>query len=377
MYLSKVEIDLARIQTNYHRLAEAFPNRVLAPVIKSDAYGHGAAQVASALVAAGCGHLCVFSVGEARFLRENGIGARVWVLGGVAPGEEPEMLLSGSNTAYALWSREQLARLDAFAQAHRRIFDCHLTIETGMSRLGFFPSEIPGVLDGLSRAAGLRLCGAFSHLASADNPDSPQTALQVRRFREVVAMLPSGCDEVHLCATPGMMAGAAPEYKYLRPGFAIYGYGHDDRMPQLHFEPSMSFKSIVLSVKDIQDGEHVSYRGLYRVDGGTCRIAVVPVGYANGYPRCLGNRAEVLVRGRRAPIRGRICMGMMMVDVSRIDGVLPGDEVVLLGAQGNDAITGEELAALAGTIPYEILCALGKEPNRVFIPALPQSGGGQ
>ncbi len=367
MYLSKVEIDLAKIQLNFRRLEAAFPGKVLAPVIKSDAYGHGAVQTARVLGEVGCTHICVFAMDEALQLRQNGITQRIWVLGGVLPGEEALIPLIGGNTAYALWCHEQINRLNAFAQAHNLTIDIHLTVETGMSRLGFFLSELPAALDAIKESDGLHLCGMFSHLASADNPDNPQTALQVKRFRQAVALLPADAEEVHLCATPGMMAGAATDFKYLRPGFAIYGYGHDERMPKLFFEPAMSFKSFVISVKSIPDGEHISYSALYTVDGEAHRIAVVPVGYANGYPRCLGNRAEVLVRGQRAPIRGRICMGMMMIDVTNIPGVTPGDEVVLLGAQGSEKIDGAELAKLAGTIPYEILCALGKESNRIYV----------
>lgn len=367
MYFSEVEVDLAKIRTNFQRLQRAFPGRIMAPVLKSDAYGHGAGHVAAALAKEGCRHFCVFSVDEARQLRQSGVAARLWLLGGMMDGEGEEAAELADNAAFALWDSRQLAGMVEAAERYGVCFDVHIAVDTGMNRLGFYPRQLPAVLSQLAGVPGIRVAGAFSHLASADNPDSVQTDMQVMRFHEACSFLPDAARELHLCATPGMMAGVAPQLHYMRPGFAIYGYGHDSRRPDLSFEPAMSFRSRIISLKRVPAGESISYSALYTVPDGGSMIAVVPVGYANGYPRCLENKAHVLVRGRRAPVRGRICMGMLMADVSGIPGVECGDEVTLLGRQGGEAVSGEELAALAGTVPYEILCALGKEPHRRFV----------
>jgi alanine racemase len=334
-------------------------------VLKSDAYGHGAVESAKVFSAMGCDHFCVFSAQEALELREAGITGRLFILGGISGGGI-EFTDGIDNAAWALWDHDSMRLLSEHGRKCGRIFDCHLKIDTGMSRLGFFPAEVPAAMELAATLPGIRICGAFTHLASA--ACQSRTVTQCHRFREAVASLPPECNELHLSATPGMMAGAAPEYPLIRPGVALYGYGLPRLRPDLAFLPVMSFHSRLISVKEIKPGEHISYGGLYTVEDAPRRIGVVPVGYSDGYPRSLGNnRAEVLIRGYRATIRGRICMGMMMVDVTNIPGVQTGDQVVLLGEQGGKRIDAVELAGKLGTIPYEILCSLGKHRDRRFI----------
>ena len=363
---SEAVVSLLALEENYRRLQTGFPGKTLCPVIKSDAYGHGAVEVARSLSALGCRHFCVFLVEEAQALRAAGVSGRLFLLEGSLTEEIPLAAELG-DCALAVWSRENLEALSAYGVAHGKRFDCHLKIDTGMSRLGFFPDEVPEVLELIRRLPGVRLCGAFSHLASADDPSSPQTAVQVERFRAVAKMLPPEANEVHLCAAPGMMANAAPEFQFVRPGVILYGYGQVAGHPELEMRPVMSFRSRITSLKRIPGGEKVSYGGTWQVPPEGARIAVVPVGYADGYPRALGNRASVLVGGRRCPIRGRVCMGMLMADVTQVPEAKPGDEVVLLGRQGEERIDAAELAGLVGTIPYELVCSLGKSPHRRFV----------
>lgn len=366
MFQAYVEINLSILKSNYRKLAAAFPGVTMSPVIKSDAYGHGAVNVARALSEIGVRHFCVFTVEEAQELRAAGITARLFVLEGALPDEVAEAAKL-ENVALAVWNLETIQALSSYAVAHHCEFQVHLKLDTGMSRLGFFPAQVPTVLEVLKRTPGVKLCGAFSHLASADDPASPETAEQVAAFRGAVALLPPGCPEVHLCAAPGLMANAAPEFKYARPGVVLYGYGADARHPELKFDPVMSFKSRLISVKLVPRGARISYGGTYLVMPEAQKIGVVPVGYSNGYSRGLAASGRVLVHGQRVPIRGRICMGMFMVDVSAIPGVAAGDEVVLLGQQGEERITADELAKLLHTISYEILCAFGKNAHRVCV----------
>lgn len=366
MLQSVIEIDLGAIRTNYLRIVEEFPNMEMAPVIKSDAYGHGAVQVAKVLTGAGAKYLSVFTVEEAAELRRGGIGARLIVLEGALE-EDFELAAALGDAVFAVWNRDNIRALSEYALAHNRLFQVHLKLDTGMSRLGFFPEEVPEVLALIAECKGLVLKGAFTHLASADNPESGQTARQTAAFRDAVRLLPPDAAEVHIEAAPGMMADAAPEYKLARPGVVIYGYGDTKLHPNLKLELAMSFKSRIISLKTVPAGASISYGATYTISDAPQRIAVIPVGYADGYPRLLANRTAVLIRGQRAPQRGRICMGMLMVDVTNIPDAQIGDEVVLLGKQGNEVIDAGELAKIIGTIPYEFLCSLGCHHTRKYL----------
>jgi len=231
-----------------------------------------------------------------------------------------------------------------------------------MSRLGFLPGQIPEILNFLHSSPELELTGCFSHLAVSAEAQHPLTLQQLQNFHKAVSLLPDSCRERHLCATNGIFNRLAPELPFARLGIGLYGYSEEPEYAT-ELQPAMTFRSRVLSVKELPKGSLVSYSGLYQLPQAG-RLAVIPVGYADGYPRMLSNHAEVLIRGRRLPVRGRICMGMLMADAANMPDLQPGEEVVLLGKQGNECITAGELAQKAGTIPHEILCNLGKHPNR-------------
>ena len=362
-----IEIHLERLEHNFRRLKELFPNMTLAPVLKSDAYGHGAVECARRLEAIGAQRLAVFSVDEALELRRSGIATRIWIIGGALP-EEAEEAVSMENVAVGAWNRENIQALSEAAVRLNRTAEIHLAVDTGMSRLGFFEAEMPEVIAWVQSLPGIRLAGLYSHLASPGMPDESQTTAQRECFARVAAMMPACCREIHLAALPGLAAQVGMEYGFGRPGVAVYGYGPGENLlPGL--EQMMEFKSRVISVKTIPAGRYISYGMTYRIgeQDAPQRIAVVPIGYADGYPRLQSNRGRVLVHGSYAPIRGRVCMGMVMVDVTAIPDVRPGDEVVLLGHQGGRAITADEIADNAQTISYEVLCNLGKAKDRRFI----------
>ncbi len=364
MHSSSVVIHLDRLKANYRLMVEKFPGFSLAPVIKADAYGHGILPCARALEECGTPYMSVFTVDEAALLRENGIRTRLFLLGGALFPEECEAAVHLDNVAICAWNRDEIRELSRCAAAAGRVVDLHLKVDSGMSRLGFFPEECPEVIEWIQGLPGVRLTGAFSHFASADCPEKDYTARQEAAFRKAIATLPADARELHLSATPGMLAARGQEYPIARPGFTLYGYGNDPRTPGVVFQPVMEFSSRLISLKEIPVGAEISYGGIYRVEGAPQRVGVVPVGYADGYPRALGNCGYVLVRGHRAPIRGRVCMGMFMVDVTGIPDAAVGDPVVLLGSQGSESIWADELAARVKTIPYEVLCLLGRHPSR-------------
>ncbi|MBP5300695.1 MAG: alanine racemase [Victivallales bacterium] len=368
MFYSTVEIHLGRLQENFRQLSAFFPRQTLAPVIKTDAYGHGLLPCAHALVAAGATHLCVYSIDEAAQLRADDVKARIFTLGGVLFPEEIPLAAELPDTTISVWRRETIQALSDYAAAHHRCLELHLKIDTGMSRLGFFPDEVPEVVEFITGLPGLKLKGAFTHLASADVPESRHCFVQYERFRRAVAALPAEATELHIDASPGLMRGVGLEFPYARPGIITFGYGHCQFHPELKLQPVMEYKSRLASVKTVPAGETVSYGGRYAITGAPQRLGVVPVGYGYGYDRRFGELgAPVLVRGRRVPIRGRVCMGMFMVDLTEVPDAKVGDEVVLLGHQGKECVDVEELASLLRTTQHEPLCNIGKEPNRIYL----------
>ncbi|MBR4518583.1 MAG: alanine racemase, partial [Victivallales bacterium] len=218
MYYSAVEIHLGRLQENFRKLKAFFPHQTLAPVIKTDAYGHGILQCAHALEAAGATHLCVYSIDEATQLRADGVKARIFTLGGVLFPEEIPLAATLENTAISVWRRETIQALSDYAAAHGKSLELHLKIDTGMSRLGFFPAEVPEVVKFVAGLPGVRLMGAFTHLASADVPESEHCFLQYERFRQAITSLPPEATELHIDASPGLMRGVGLEFPYARPG---------------------------------------------------------------------------------------------------------------------------------------------------------------
>jgi len=362
MWPATIEITLDNIVANWQFFVSLRPSCRMAAVVKSDAYGHGLPQTGLALQKAGADLLAVFTAGEACALRQAGFRGSIWVLQGILP-EEIARVAPLSLTS-ACWSLDNARLLSEYGQAHGLTWRLHLKVDTGMSRLGFLPEEVPGALAALQALPNLDVCGCFSHLAISTQPEHPVTRQQVAAFRRVLRQLPDSCRENHLCATEGILNDLVPELPFARPGIGLYGY---TEMPAFAGKllPAMSLKCRVSSVKSVPAGACVSYSCLQQLSRAS-RLAVIPFGYADGYPRCLTNVTAVLLRGQRVPILGRICMGMMMVDVTEVPGVAAGEEAVLLGCQGEDSIMADELAARANTISHEILCGLGKYPQRVW-----------
>jgi alanine racemase len=361
------EISLPALRHNLQEVTRLVgPSTVLA-VVKANAYGHGAVPVSEALLAAGARRLGVATVAEGLELRAAGIAAPVMVLGGVFPEEIP-VLLDGGLTP-VLHSREAiLAVAHAVGSRHRsRPLPVHLKIDTGMSRLGLPPDDVLSLLRS-SWPAMLQVEGLMSHLARADEPETTPTEDQLARFRallDAVKSLGLTVPLAHIAGSAAILRFPSSHFNMVRPGLMLYGYAPDSA-PAATLRPALTWKTRIVQVKRIRAGQAVSYGGTF-VAARPSTLAVLPVGYADGYGRGLSNNGRVLIGGRPAPVVGRVCMDLTIVDVTDHPPPHPGDAVVLLGEQGPARITADDLATWLGTISYEVLCRIGRRVVRVYL----------
>ncbi|HOG51959.1 MAG TPA: alanine racemase [Lentisphaeria bacterium] len=356
MYPTEVIIHLDALRRNFQDLQRHAGECALVPVIKSDAYGHGLTQAGIALLSAGAKRLAVFRLEEALALRQAGVTAPVWVLLGALPQEAEKALAPDLRLACP---HLEIARaLSEVAAQRRATFHLHLTVDTGMGRLGFLPGEVPAAIAAISALPGLRLCGVFSHLAKAEDGEHPVTKAQIAHFKTILPTLPPSCQENHLCASTAWLNRRFPELPFARPGICLYAPATDAEGRAVNTRSVMTLRTRLISVKDMPAGSTISYNCLRTLDRPS-RVAVAPLGYDDGYLRHLSNSGSALVRGQHAPILGTVCMSMIMLDVTDIPGAALDDEAVFLGRQGDQEITVHALAARAGTTPHEILCAIG------------------
>ncbi|MBN1483102.1 MAG: alanine racemase [Chloroflexia bacterium] len=355
-----VELDLEAIAHNCERLAQlAAPAEVMV-VIKADAYGHGAVRIAHTVLAHGAKRLGVACLSEAVALRQAGIQAPILVLGYLPPWQARPALLH--NVACAVFSEDMAQALSNAAQDLRTTAALHLKVDTGMGRLGLFPQQVRPFLQRVGELPGLFWQGLFTHLSAADDPEQdPYTHRQLDEFEELLEQLEAAGYRfplVHAANTAGLLRFPRACFNLVRPGISLYGLAPSEQnsLPE-GFRSALQFKTVVAQVKTFPPGSSISYGRTYRTPEEQ-RIAVLPVGYADGFRRAPRHWGQVLVRGRRAPIVGRVCMDYTMVNVSHIPDVRPGDEVVLIGRQGEDEITAEEVARQLGTINYEVVSQL-------------------
>ncbi len=365
-----VEIDLSAIASNTRQIAALVGPRVrVLASLKADAYGHGAVKVARTVLHNGASMLGVATTSEARPLREAGISAPILVFGYVPAWQMREAVRLGLTiTLYAIESAQALARA---AHALNKTARVHVKIDTGMGRLGMRAEEIPEILALLREIraqGGLELEGIFTHFAMADTRDQAYTRMQLARFHSVLAALErEGLRPplVHAANSAALLNLPEARFDMVRPGIALYGLNpsHEVPVPQ-GFRPALAFKTQVSQVKVIPAHEAISYGCTYVTERPT-RIAVLPVGYADGFRRAPANWGSVLLLGQEAPLVGRVCMDQCMVDVTHIPQARAGDEVVLIGCQGGAALSAELIAERLGTSNYEVVSALLARVPRV------------
>jgi alanine racemase len=364
------EIDLGAVQRNFQRVQGAVgPGVAVWGVVKADAYGHGAVEVARVLEPL-CNALAVSLVEEGMELRAAGIRAPIVVLGAYYDRRHADAL--AHRLTPVVYDVGDLERFAAAAERRGRRADVHVKVDTGMSRLGVPTADLASVLARVRGLPSLRLAGLGTHFASADLPDVEATRAALARFMRCLdEARGQGFADLINHAANSAAAVRFPEARLgaVRPGLAL-----DGAMPSPHvtlpgLEPALRLTTRVMAVHDVGVGTGVSYGGTWRA-GRPSRVATLPIGYADGYPRHV-HAAEVLVRGQRAPIVGAVCMDMLMVDVTDVPAVAVGDRVTLIGAdpQGGQAITVDDVARWAGTISYEILCGVSKRVPRALVDA--------
>ncbi len=361
-----VTINLDTISQNFRAIADKAGVPVMA-IIKADAYGHGAIQVARVLQG-NCAYFGVSSMLEALELRKAHITTPILILGHI-PTSAFETAIS-ENIRPSIFRYEDAVALSETAVKLGVNAPCHLVVDTGMSRIGFqVTEEDADICKKISHLPGIVCEGLFSHFATADCADLTKSYAQAERFDRFCQMLQARGVQVklrHLDNSAGIM-NFDNHYELVRAGIVTYGlYPSADVSPEkLHLEPALRWTSRVTHVKTLEAGREISYGGTYVTTKPTV-VATVPVGYADGYRRALSGKFYVLIRGERAPILGRICMDQMMVDVTDIPGVSVDDKVVLIGKDGENQITVEDIAAAADTFNYEFVCGISRRVPRFY-----------
>lgn len=339
-------------------------------VVKANAYGHGAIETSRTLIRHGVSLLAVFSTEEGVTLRLAGIDVPIVVLGPIF--QEQFGDLFAYQLTPVISDPSVLPALGQAAASCESPHPIHLKIETGMGRLGLTHEELVTFVGSHRFPPSLRLEGLMTHLADADGSDPDATEQQISRFNKALKVVLEGGFQislVHASNSSGTVRFPSAHFSLVRPGIMLYGYHtlpHTIQTPDLR--PVLSLKTRIAQLRTVQPGSTVSYNRTFAARRPT-RIAVLPIGYANGLSRHLSNRGAVLIHGQRASIAGLVCMDMVMVDVTEIPGTAVGDEAVLIGRQGNDEITASDIAKWTDTIPYEVLCAIGPQIPRLYLSA--------
>ncbi len=363
---TRIRVDLPAIGHNLAQIRAHVRVPVMA-IVKADAYGHGLVPVARYLAAQGVDHLGVAFLEEGIALRRAGIATPILVLGGIFGPQLAQFL--AHDLEITVSSLDKLRQVEAAAESLGKKARIHLKVDTGMERIGVH-SETCGPF--IAAAIASRFCeirGIYSHLACADDPESPMTGEQVQRFADACAhfdRLGAPMPLRHLANSGGVLNFPETHLDMVRPGILLYGVQPDPAAKHtVAVKSALSLRSQVVYFKVVRAGRSISYGATYRVERDS-RVVTVPIGYGDGYPRALSNAGHVLIRGKRYPIAGRICMDQFMVDIGW-DSAYNEDEVVLIGEQGGEAISVEDVASWAGTIPYEILTGLNQRIPRTYI----------
>jgi len=364
---NKVVIDLKALKHNFALLRKIAGKSTFLAMVKADAYGHGMIECSHLIEKDGCGAFGVAELGEAILLRQSGIKGAIYSMVGFDI-ENVDSVCHHDITP-VVFNFQDLKVLSQTAIKHKKEIGLHLKIDCGMSRLGIKVDETEKYVQRIKELPGIRLAGVASHFPCSDNIESSATQDCFKIFRIAQQNVDNNQIPInHIANSGAILYFPETHCDMVRCGIALYGYYPDGSRERNDdgLRPVMSFSTRVVQVKDVPPGTGVSYGHTY-ITKKHERLAVLPVGYEDGFSRQLTNCGEVLIRGKRAPVRGRVCMNLCMVDITDIEGVEPGDEVILIGKQGDESITADDIASKIGTISYEVLCMIGNNNERVFI----------
>lgn len=363
-------IDLDAIKKNVEEVKKAVGDstKVMA-IIKADGYGHGSVPCAKALTKIGVDAFGVAIIEEGVILRKNGVKQPILILGYTSEYQMSRMIqYQLTQTVFEL---EMAKNISKYAVALNKKAKIHIKIDTGMNRIGFKDcDENIAIIKEISQLPNIEITGAFTHFARADEEDKAAALKQLERYANFVNKLEENGVHIptkHISNSAGIIDFPQARFDMVRSGIMTYGlYPSNEVSKQFPLSPALSLKSHIIYLKEVEAGEGISYNHIY-VTKRKSKIATIPVGYADGYPRALSSRGRVLIRGQYAPIVGRICMDQFMVDVTDIEGVSVLDEVTLVGKDGENTISVEEVADMAGSFNYEFVCGISKRVPRVYI----------
>lgn len=365
------EVDLDAIAQNLKEVRRIIPKdtKVMA-IVKANAYGHGAVQVAQKAIEAGADYLGVALLMEAVQLRKHGISSPILILGYTPEADYPAVVQN--SITQTIFSYDQAELLSRSAQELKRQAKIHIKVDTGMGRIGFQPTEESiQEIKAIAELPGLKIEGIFTHMANADAKDKTYSHLQLNKFLWF-------CSEVekagikpalrHVANSAAIIDLPDAHLDLVRPGIMLYGLYPSNEVDKskVNLCPAMSLKTKIIHLKEVAAGTSIGYGCTYTATRPT-RIATLPLGYADGYTRLLSNKGIVLVRGQKVPVVGRVCMDQLMIDVSGVKNAAVGDEVVLFGKQGDAYISVDDIAALVGTINYEVVCMVSCRVPRIYI----------
>ena len=367
---NRLIIDLSALVYNLNQVKKLIgPKTKIMGIVKSDAYGHGLLQVSRALEKSGVHCLGVAQLHEAMELRRDGIRLPIVLLSGILTREEAHAVIE-KNISPVIFDLALAEALNEESIRKGKKTNIHLKVDTGMGRLGVSHEELGPFLRKIVDYKGLCLEALISHLSSADEPESDFTRAQINHFKKAIKTGNAMGLNLHmnnLANSAGIMAYGESYFDMVRPGIMLYGgLPSPGFQGSPHLKPVMHFKGRILQIRDLPDQTPVSYGRTYHTSGPQ-RIAVLSAGYGDGLPRSMSNRGHVMIGGKKVPIVGRVCMNMIMCDITELKVLMPGDEVVFLGRQGDEIITGDHMAGWSKTISYEIFCSIGQSNNKEYI----------
>jgi alanine racemase len=364
------EIDLDKLAHNMREIRRVSRSEHIIAVVKADGYGHGAVDVAPVLLQNGADILAVAVVTEAVELRRSGIECPIIVLGFTPPNLINDLLTY--DIEQAVYSYELAKELSKAAQKENKIAKIHIVVDTGMARIGYLPNDdsVEEVCN-ICKLPNISAVGMFSHFSSADEKDKTYTYMQIKKYNDFCEKLKAKNVNIkmrHTANSAAIIDLPETHFEAVRPGIIIYGYYPSEEVNResIDLKPVMTLKANVVHIKTLPAGECVGYGRRHKTERESV-IATLPVGYADGYTRLLFQKAKVIINGKFAPVIGSICMDQCMVDVTGIEGVNIGDEVILIGEDENNKFTADIVAGLIGTISYEVVCMISKRVPRVYI----------